>query len=161
MERGQPKYSSWYQLMWIFSSLFRSFAVFKASSPHLSPRQEALGLRGNVRFLRASWWPGAPSQPPTHTCGAFELLINSSCSMCNSGTDGKRLRSRHNGQALVSSQPSITAQALMESRRDPVLTCDFPAPSRGAGGGEISFFFFLLLRIAGEQESWQSSCHKE
>lgn len=143
MERGQPKYSSWYQLMWIFSSLFRSFAVFKASSPHLSPRQEALRLRGNVRFPRASWWPGAPSQPPTHTCGAFELLINSSCSMCNPGTDGKRLRSRHNGQALVSSQPSITAQALMESRRDPDMRFS-RSVTGGWGRGDFIFFFRSL-----------------
>lgn len=79
--------------------------------------------------------------------------------MCNSGTDGKRLRSRHNGQALVSSQPSITAQALMESRRDPDMR--FSRSVTGGWGRGDFFFFFLLLRIAGEQESWQSSCHKE
>lgn len=146
--------------MWIFSSLPWGFVIFRASSPHLSPHQEALRLRGNVRLLQVPEiflvaWSSQPA--PTHTRGAFELLIKSSCSMCNPGTAGKRLRSPHSGQALVSPQPSITARALMKSRRDPDMRFSRPV----IGGWEILIFFFFSLRKAGEQANWQSSCHKE
>lgn len=45
-----------------FSSLFWGFAVFKASSPLLSPPSP--GTSGSCKCLRASWWPGARRQPP-------------------------------------------------------------------------------------------------